>query len=252
MHSRFQVLLNDLEGVGVKKTQEERVQKFADVLPEDFDSLITSMDIADKLDDYSLDELFGIVSTFEEKLAKRKDSRRKSSDDDVALISTSKKLKKVMIDSDDEDDSSDDESLAHLEERMALLSQKIENKKGNKMKSSFDPKKAECFKCGNIGHVKADCRTKSENFKKKVDFEAKAYKYKKKYNDLKKSLEEKKSDKVLLAEHWDDENSSDDEDEDKCFIVLLENNNAPSKFAEDYDAAKRTNTLSFSGNRSSV
>jgi hypothetical protein len=120
------------------------------------------------------------------------------------------------------------------------------------MKSSFDPKKAECFKCGNIGHVKADCRTKSENFKKKVDFETKAYKYKKKYNDLKKSLEEKKSDKVLLAEHWDDENSSDDEDEDKCFMVLLENNNAPSKFAEDYDAAKRTNTLSFSGNRSSV
>ncbi|XP_071689242.1 uncharacterized protein [Rutidosis leptorrhynchoides] len=196
LHSRFQVLINDLEGAGVTKTQAELCQKFVDALPETFESIITSMVVSEKLDNYDLSGLFGILTNFEEiKLKKKINAKKIAKDPDAALVATTKRNKELFssystkAESDEEsDDSSEDEEVQILEEQMALLTQRIEKKKfgPRKGKSPFDPKKATCFKCGKVGHNAAECWSKVDSSSNSVKHLEKAKKYKKKYKNLKK------------------------------------------------------------------
>ncbi|XP_071719441.1 uncharacterized protein [Rutidosis leptorrhynchoides] len=173
LHSRFQVLTNDLEGAGVIKTQAELCQKFVDVLPETFESIITSMVVSEKLDNYDLSGLFGILTNFEEtKLKKKINAKKMAKDPDAALVATTKRNKELFsnystkAESEEEsDDSSEDEEVQMLEEQMALLTQRIEKKRfgPRKGKSSFDPKKATYFKCGKVGHIAAECWSKVDS-----------------------------------------------------------------------------------------
>ncbi|XP_071727041.1 uncharacterized protein [Rutidosis leptorrhynchoides] len=242
LHSRFQVLINDLEGAGVIKTQAELCQTFVDALPETFEFIITSMVVSERLDNYDLSGLFGILTNFEEtKLKKKINAKKIAKDPDAALVATTKRNKELFssystkAETDEEsDDSSEDEEVQMLEEQMALLTQRIEKKKfgPRKGKSPFDPKKATCFKCGKVGHIVAECWSK---------------KYKQKYKNLKKEGVKpvvKKAEKALYTETWDDEDSSSDEEEDKCLMAVIEQEKSSSQFEADLKIAEKLNSQS--------
>ncbi|XP_071714110.1 uncharacterized protein [Rutidosis leptorrhynchoides] len=196
LYSRFQVLINDLEGAGVIRTQAELCQKFVDALLENFESIITSMVVSEKLDSYDLSGLFGILTNFEEtKLKKKINAKKIANDPDAALVATTKRNKEFFssystkAESDEEsDDTSEHEEVQMLEEQMALLTQRIEKKKfePRKGKSPFDPKKATCFKCGKVGHIAAECWSKVDSSSDSGKYLEKGKKYKQKYKNLKK------------------------------------------------------------------
>ncbi|XP_071717908.1 uncharacterized protein [Rutidosis leptorrhynchoides] len=97
LHSRFQVLINDLESVGIEKTQQVLCQKFIELLPSNFESVITSMVISEKIEGYELSELFGILSNFEETQLKNEINVKKvAKDPEAALVATTKKNKQLF------------------------------------------------------------------------------------------------------------------------------------------------------------
>ncbi|XP_071695566.1 uncharacterized protein [Rutidosis leptorrhynchoides] len=209
LHSRFQVLINDLEGAGVIKTQAELCQKFVDALPETFKSIITSMVVSEKLDNYDHSGLFGILTHFEEtKLKKKINAKEIAKDPDAALVATTKRNKN------------------YSQER-----------------------KATCFKCEKIGHIAAECWSKVDSSSDSGKYLEKAKKYKQKYKNLKKEGVKsvvKKAEKALYTKTWDDEDSSSDKEEDKCLMAVIEQEKSSSQFEADLKIAEKLNSQSNS------
>ena len=72
---------------------------------------------------------------------------------------------------------------------MALLAQKIEDKRtgGFKGKSTFDSKRATCYRCGQIGHIALDYKVKSVEASQVEKVAERPNMYRQKYINLKKS-----------------------------------------------------------------
>ncbi|XP_071739730.1 uncharacterized protein [Rutidosis leptorrhynchoides] len=257
LHLRFQVLINDLEGAGVIKTQAEFCQKFVDALPETFESIITSMIVSEKLDNYDLSGLCVNLTNFEEtKLKKKINAKKIAKDPDAALVAITKRNKELFSSystkaetGEESDDSSEDEEVQMLEEQMALLTQRIEKQKfgPKKGKSSFNSKKATCFKCGKIGHIVAECWSKVDSSSDSGKYLEKPKKYKQKYKNLKKEGVKpviKKVEKALYTETWDDEDSSSNEEEDKCLMAVIEHEKSSSQFEANLKIVEKLNSQS--------
>ena len=160
IHTRLQILINDLERVGVIKSNGEVCDKFCSVIPDHFSEVITSINIQDKMDDYDLPGLFGIMLNFEEsKELKRLNTLRIAKDPEAALVVTTRRNRELYhradytlpkVESSDGEDEDDDEETVAIKNELAFLAKKLEKKKlgGYKGKNTFNPKTAKCYRCG--------------------------------------------------------------------------------------------------------
>jgi hypothetical protein len=262
IHTRFQILINDLERYNIIKGQFEICAKFVDVIPNTFSEVITSLIVSEKLETYDLSGLFGLLLNFEETKA-RKDlnAKRIAKDPSAALVATTRKNRELFSRADYHltlTDSESDDETESLEAEMALLAQRLEKArfKGSKGRPTFDPKKATCYKCGQVGHISSDCRVKIAESSSSDKWEEKAKKYKKKYFNSKKIGEKqqpKKLEKALVVEQWiDEESSSSEDDEDMCLMAITESQfDKDVKFAEkacvhpDWDRGSAYNVNHF-------
>ena len=140
----------------------------------------------------------------------------------------------------DSDDSDDSDGLAN---EVAMLAERIRRRsfgrykgkgkstQADKPKKSFDMAKVTCYKCGKIGHMANDCRSKTSG-QADTSKNSKNDKYSKlraKYKTLKAQVA-KLSEKSLVAKDWaESDTSSDDEvfEDARCMMAREE------KFIQD-------------------
>ena len=75
--TRFHILINNLERVDVYNGNTEIYHKFCDIIPDSFSEVITSFTVYDKMDEYDLPELYGLLLNFEESKEKKKLNTRR-------------------------------------------------------------------------------------------------------------------------------------------------------------------------------
>ena len=149
MYTRFTHITNELKSLGKSFTIEELVRKILRILPHSWESKVTAIQEAKKMNEISLDELIGNLQTYE----LRRNSQMKGKvkkDRGLALKAR-------------ESDSSyfDEEGMAVIARKFKKFFKKTESlyKKGNtsKAKNSDRDQFSGCFKCGRQDHVVKNC-----------------------------------------------------------------------------------------------
>lgn len=82
--------------VGVTKSNEEICTKFLDILSDTFSKVVTSLVVSEKIENYDLHALYGLLLNFEEtKKHKKLNFKTLSKDPEAALVATSRRNKEI-------------------------------------------------------------------------------------------------------------------------------------------------------------
>lgn len=235
MFSRLNVIVNDINGLGLAKIEEsEIVRKMLRVLKKathfDYKTICTVINNGD-LEDMTTVKLLGKITQhemFEYGDLDDSSSKKKA----IAFKASQDKKKKAKCESSDGEEGDDDDS----DNEMALLMRKTTRmlKKLNKGGYEFDSSKkkftpinrslanVDCFNCGELGHMAHQCtkpkknknKSKSKSDDKKNNKTKKDDKSRRKFFKAVKGKDGKL--KAMFGE-WltsDDENSSDDDEDE--------------------------------------
>eukprot|EP00253_Pinus_taeda_P007818 PITA_07818 len=196
---RVAEVVNSLKGLDEKIEESTIVQKVLRSLPDRFDSKISAIEEAKDLDTLKMDELHGILTTYE--------MRKGGPNSKDAAFKASKSTKGK-----ERNDCSDD---SDVESELAQFVQKL--KRGSKLKGK-NP--LIYFKCGKIGHYAAKCPHKHDsddevNSKRRV--------YKKKGTNMKNFFskqDESNEDEFVVIKRKSDEESDHDESQETLFMAF--------------------------------
>ncbi|XP_070020453.1 uncharacterized protein [Nicotiana sylvestris] len=146
MMTRFTIITNDLKSLEKVFTSKELVSKVLRILPALWESKVTAIQEAKKLDKISLDEFVGNLKTHE---MRKIELRKKESKKDKAL---------VLKASEDDESDYDDSNLAIFTKFKRFMKN---SKSASKRETSSKPKQIDkadgCYKCGKLDHMVKDC-----------------------------------------------------------------------------------------------
>ena len=207
MFTRFTDVVNGLEGLGKKVSEQDKVSKILRCLPPKWNSKTEAIEEAKNLKELPLEELIGSLMTYEMKIARQeKEMQEESKKKSIALKAQEEKVV-------------GEAKLSNMEDDIALITKRMQkfmmkNKFGGKTynkRSNFKkegPSKEEkenregakevtCYKCKKPDHIKYDC-------------------------PLYKAKKEKR--RAMMATWSQSEDSSDDESENEfanmCFMAF--------------------------------
>eukprot|EP00253_Pinus_taeda_P008340 PITA_08340 len=202
---RVAEVVNSLKGLDEKIEESTIVQKVLRSLPDRFDSKISVIEEEKDLDTLKMDELHGIVTTYE----MRKGGP--SSKDAAFKASKSKKGKK-------RNDCSDE---SYVESELAQFVQKL--KRGSNLKAKYP---LICFKCGKICHYVARCPHKhdsdDEGNSKRMAHKKKGFNKKNFFTKQDDSDE----DEFMVIKKKSDEESDHDESQETLFMALVDDDDS--------------------------
>jgi hypothetical protein len=189
--------VNTIKGLGEEIKGSVIVQKILRSLPMRFDPKISALEEREDLATLSMDELHGILTTYEMRTEQDNPSRRE------ATFKASKKTRKNKQKSKSSfscsDDSDEDEEIANFVRRL---------KKGTGKYKGKLPLK--CFNCGKIGHFASKCP-----YARSLDSdEEEVPKKEKKYQKGDKKRNKRKFFKKSLYSREDSSSSDEDNDSD--------------------------------------
>ena len=207
MFTRFTDVVNGLEGLGKRVSEQDKVSKILRCLPPKWNSKTEAIEEAKNMKELPLEELIGSLMTYEMKIAtQEKEMQEESKKKSIALKAQEEKVV-------------EEAKLSNMEDDITLITKRmqkfmIKNKFGGKTynkRSNYKkegPSKEEkenregakevtCYKCKKPGHIKYDCH-------------------------LYKAKKEKR--RAMMATWSQSEDSSDDESENEfanmCFMAF--------------------------------
>ena len=220
MFTRFTDVVNGLEGLGKRVSEQDKVSKILRCLPPKWNSKTEAIEEAKNLKELPLEELIGSLMTYEMKIARQeKEMQEESKKKSIALKAQEEKVVEEVKLSNMEDD------IALITKRMQKFMMKNKfggktyNKRSNYKKEGPSKEEKEnregakevtCYKCKKPGHIKYDC-------------------------PLYKAKKEKR--KAMMATWSQSEDSSDDESENEfanmCFMAFEDQDKVSSD--SDFD-----------------
>ena len=207
MFTRFTDVINGLEGLGKRVSEQNKVSKILRCLPPKWNSKTEAIEEANNLKELPLEELIRSLMTYEMKIARQeKEMQEESKKKSIALKAQEEKVVEEANLSNMEDD------IAHITKKMQKFMMKNKfggktyNKRSNYKKEGPSKEEKEnregakevnCYKCKKPGHIKYDC-------------------------PLYKAKKEKR--RAMMATWSQSEDSSDDESENEfanmCFMAF--------------------------------
>ena len=167
MFTRFTDVVNGLEGLGNRISEEDKVFKILRCLPSKWNSKTEAFEKAKNLQELPLDELIGSLMTYEMKIARQEKEKQKEEGKkkSIALKAQEEKVVEEAKINDMEDD------IAFIKKRVQKLmmkdkfSERTYNKRRNNKKEGHSRKEKEkrgareviFYKCKKPGHIKYDC-----------------------------------------------------------------------------------------------
>ena len=222
MFTRFTDVVNGLEGLGKRVSEQDKVSKILRCLPPKWNSKTEAIEEAKNLKELPLEELIGSLMTYEMKIARQeKEMQEQSKKKSIALKAQEEKVVEEAKLSNMEDD------IALITKRMQKFMMKNKfggktyNKRSNYKKEGPSKEEKEnregakevtCYKCKKPGHIKYDC-------------------------PLYKAKKEKR--RAMMATWSQSEDSSDDESENEfvnmCFMAFEDQDKVSSDSDSDDD-----------------
>ena len=223
MFTRFTDVVNGLEGLGKRVSEQDKVSKILRCLPPKWNSKTEAIKEAKNLNKLPLEELIGSLMTYEMKIARQeKEMQEESKKKSIALKAQEEKVVEEAKLSNMEDD------IALVTKRMQKFMMKNKfggktyNKRSNykkecplkekKKENREGAKEVTCYKCKKPGHIKYDC-------------------------PLYKAKKEKR--RAMMATWSQNEDSSDDESENEfanmCFMAFEDQDKVSSDSDSDDD-----------------
>jgi len=241
-HTRFNALVNDLVAVGIDKSQDVLKSKFLDSLPLKWNNYVATVKLSPIYRELDLPGLYGLLHNHEcteaEKLIAMGETTGQSSSAFIASnvehpnaysneVLPDPEVENELIERECEADSSDSSEGERIANEVAMLADRLRRKSFSKFKGKgkvskdvskkpLDMSKVTCYKCGKIGHMANDCRSKAaaQADSSKAPAKSKDDKYSKlktKYKKLKAQVA-KISEKSLVAKDWAESSSSSDDE----------------------------------------
>ena len=222
MFTRFTDVVNGLEGLGKRVSEQDKVSKILKCLPPKWNSKTEAIEEAKNLKELPLEELIGSLMTYEMKISRQeKEMQEESKKKSIALKAQEEKVVEEAKLSNMEDD------IALITKRMQKFMMKNKfggktyNKRSNYKKEGPSKEEKEnregakevtCYKCKKPGHIKYDC-------------------------PLYKAKKEKR--RAMMATWSQSEDSSDDESENEfanmCFMAFEDQDKVSSDSDSDDD-----------------
>ena len=222
MFTRFTDVENGLEGLGKRVSEQDKVTKILRCLPPKWNSKTEAIEEAKNLKELPLEELIGLLMTYEMKIARQEKEMQEES-----------KKKSIVVKA-QEEKVVEEEKLSNMEDDIALITKRMQkfmmknkfggktyNKKSNYKKEGPSKeekenregaKKVTCYKCKKPGHIKYNC-------------------------PLYKAKKEKR--RSMMATWSQSEDSSNDESENEfsnmCFMAFEDQDKASSDSNSDDD-----------------
>jgi len=198
-------VVNSLKGLDEKVEEGTIVQKVLTSLPDRFDSKISAIEEAKDLDTLKMDELHGILTTYE--MRKGGPSYK-----DAAFKASKSKKGKERNECSDESD---------VESKLAQFVRKL--KRGSKLKGKYP---LIYFKCCKIGHYAAKCPHKhdsdDEGSSKRMAHKKKGFNKKNFFS----KQDEFDEDEFMVIKNKSDEESHHDESQEALFMALVDDDDS--------------------------
>ena len=215
MFTRFTEIVNNLDSLGKKFTNEEKVRKILRSLPKArWEPKVTAIEEAQNLSKLSLDDLQGKLLTHE-MIINEKDGELPETTKDLSLrVSRTREVQSQDSDEDEEDDPF--VLISKGLERILKMKKQFQNRerssssrnkyqkehKGKYSNSVNKPKVLTCYECGEVDHLIKDCPQKKRS---------------KRFGDKDKRK------KAMIASWSDSDSSSESESENEqanlCFMA---------------------------------
>src|SRR5919199_638548 len=274
-HTRFNAIVNDLISIGINKPQNVLKSKFLDSLPTKWNSYVATVKLSHVYLELDLAGLFGLLLNHQNNEAEKMIAMGETmSSSTSTLVADAREhndfhgndfyhsfgQSEKYVDAEEEFHESEYADKGDVwENEIAMLAERMRGSyrgkfrgrgrgtsTGDRFKKPLDLSKVTCYRCGNIGHMSTDCKskfTKAEPNKSSGN-SSKADKYtklKSKYRKLKAQLAQE-TQKSLVAKDeglTESDTSSDEEvfeEAPKSFIakeVCLMAREPMQKFAQD-------------------
>ena len=247
MFTMFTDVVNGLEGLGKRVSEQDKVSKILRCLPPKWNSKTEAIEEAKNLKELPLEELIGSLMTYEMKIARRENEmQEESKKKSIALKAQEEKVVEEAKLSNMEDD------IALITKRMQKFMMKNKfggktyNKRSNYKKEGPSKEEKEnregakevtCYKCKKPGHIKYDCPLYKAKKEKRRAMMATWSQSEDSFND---ESENEFANMCFMAFEDQDEVSSDsDSDDDEVSFEYDELLIALYKFGENNTSLKK-------------
>jgi gag-polypeptide of LTR copia-type/Zinc knuckle len=225
MFDRLMRLVNEIRGLGKKKSDHSIVKHLLRAVRKKFPTLVTMTRERPDYKKLTPSHVLGKLLSHEqddleaeevERLVKGESLGRKN-------IALKAKKEKIKDESSDDDDSIDEDEFALFMKQFKKFAKKGAFSKDKRSKQKTRRSKRGCYRCGEVGHFIADCPKANQDDEKKKDKHHKSKNFKKKVTG-----------EAHIGKEWEsnDESSESSEDEKVANIAVQASASHKSLFGE--------------------